>query len=150
MVCCPNLSVSAPVVTPRRGAAQAQDSVRRDVGPRCSETHANKGVLIRCARVLKYQGVSLVLWKSSVLGVSWGGGGAPISCHGRAGSGSIWVLLTRHVDLKYAARPIAVLINRASPGLFQVVADSRGAGGAALVAEDHFCGSGSRTVEASV
>lgn len=76
LVCCLNLSVSAPVITPRRRAAQAQDSMRRDVVPRCSETHPKKGPLISCARVLEYQGVSLVLWKSSVLGVCLFGEGA--------------------------------------------------------------------------
>lgn len=112
--------------------------MRRDVVPRCSEARPNKRPLIRCARVLKYQSVSLVLWKSSVLTV-FGRGGA-IFCQARADSGSIWVLLTSNVDLKYAARTVAVLINSAPPGLFQVVADSRGAGGTALVAEDHFYG----------
>lgn len=77
MVWRPNLSVSAPVITPRRRAAQAQDSMRRDVVPRCSEAHPNQGPLIRCARVLEYQGVSLVLWKSSLFGVL-GGGASPV------------------------------------------------------------------------
>lgn len=45
------LSVLAPVVAAGRGAAQAEDSVRRDAGLRGPEAHTDKGVRVRRARV---------------------------------------------------------------------------------------------------
>lgn len=51
---------------------------------------------------------------------------------------AFYVLLTTHVDLEFSAGTVAFLEDVASPCLLQVVAHGRGAGRAALVAENHF------------